>query len=251
LFQLVNEVLFVPAGNDFYHPRITLNKSHSFRELDNDEDRRRLYDDIYVDFFFRRHEEFWRQQGLVKLPAVRYATDMLICGEDLGMVPASVPGVMKELGILGLNIQRMPANPETEFGHPAAAPYLSVVTTSSHDMSTIRGWWEEDRVRTQRFFETMLGHWREIAPFYCEAWVAREILVQHLHSPAMWAIFPLQDLLAMDNHLRRTNPHDEQINVPSNPTHFWKYRLHLPLEELVDAIGFNEPLRAIVAASGR
>ncbi|OGX82505.1 hypothetical protein BEN47_18385 [Hymenobacter lapidarius] len=251
LFQLVNEVLFVPAGDDFYHPRITLNKSYSFRELRSDEDRRCLYDDIYLDFFFRRHEEFWRQQGLVKLPPVRYATNMLICGEDLGMVPASVPGVMKELGMLGLNIQRMPANPETEFGHPDAAPYLSVVTTSSHDMSTVRGWWEEDRVRTQRFFETMLGHWREVAPFYCEAWVAREVLVQHLHAPAMWAIFPLQDLLAMDTGLRRANPHEEQINVPGNPTHFWKYRLHLPLEELVEAVGFNEPLRGLVAASGR
>ncbi len=251
LFKLVNEVLFVPAGDDFYHPRITLNKSYSFHGLDNDEDRRRLYDDIYLDFFFRRHEEFWRQQGLVKLPPVRYATDMLICGEDLGMVPASVPGVMKELGILGLNIQRMPADPATEFGHPNTAPYLSVVTTSSHDMSTVRGWWEEDRVRTQRFFETILGHWREVAPFYCEPWVAREMLVQHLHSPAMWAIFPLQDLLAMDNGLRRANPHDEQINVPGNPSHFWKYRLHLPLEELVEAVGFNEPLRALVQASGR
>ncbi|MBH8570891.1 4-alpha-glucanotransferase [Microvirga sp. STS02] len=251
LFALVNEVLFVPAGDDFYHPRITLNKSYSFRELDSDEDRRRLYDDIYVDFFFRRHEEFWRQQGLVKLPPVRYATDMLICGEDLGMVPASVPGVMKELGILGLNIQRMPSNPETEFGHPDSAPYLSVVTTSSHDMSTVRGWWEEDRVRTQRFYETVLGHWREVAPFYCEPWVGREILVQHLHSPAMWAIFPLQDLLAIDGHLRRANPHEEQINVPSNPAHFWKYRLHLPLEELVQAVGFNEPLHQLVQASGR
>ncbi|MEJ7663407.1 MAG: hypothetical protein WKG07_29615 [Hymenobacter sp.] len=54
----------------------------------------------------------------------------------------------------------------------------------------------------------------------------------------------MQDLLAMDGHLRRVNPDDEQINVPSNPAHFWKYRLHLPLEELVDAVGFNEPLRA-------
>ena len=251
LFKLVNEVLFVPAGDDFYHPRITLDKSYSFRELNSDEDRRRLHDDIYVDFFFRRHEEFWRQQGLTKLPPVRYATDMLICGEDLGMVPASVPGVMKELGILGLNVQRMPANPDTEFGHPRDAAYLSVVTPSSHDTSTVRGWWEEDRVRTQRFFETILGHWREVAPFYCEPWVAREIVVQHLHSPAMWAIFPLQDLLAMDNGLRRANPHEEQINVPGNPTHFWKYRLHLPLEELVEAVGFNEPLQALVLASGR
>jgi len=182
---------------------------------------------------------------------VRYATNMLIAGEDLGMVPASVPGVMRELGMLGLNIQRMPSNPQTEFGHPDDAPYLSVVTTSSHDMPTLRGWWEADRVVTQRFFETMLGHWRQVAPFYCEPWVAREVLVQHLHSPAMWAIFPLQDLLAMDGHLRRANPHEEQINDPSNPEHFWKYRLHLPLEELVDAVGFNEPLRAIVKASGR
>ncbi|GAA4500695.1 4-alpha-glucanotransferase [Hymenobacter ginsengisoli] len=250
LYHFVNEVLFLPAGNDFYHPRITLNKTASFAELADDESRR-LYDDIYVDFFFRRHDEFWREQGLVKLPAVRYATDMLICGEDLGMVPASVPGVMHQLGILGLNIQRMPSNPTTEFGHPNDAPYLSVVTTGSHDMSTLRGWWEEDRVRTQRFFETTLGHWRQLAPYYCEPWVVREVLNQHLYSPAMWAIFPLQDFLGMDTNLRRANPHDEQINVPSNPQHFWKYRLHLTLEELNDAVGFNEPVRALVEASGR
>ncbi|MGI4870379.1 MAG: 4-alpha-glucanotransferase [Janthinobacterium lividum] len=251
LYHFVNEVLFLPAGNDFYHPRITLNKSASYAELDGEETRRRLYDDIYVDFFFRRHEEFWREQGLVKLPPVRYATNMLIAGEDLGMVPASVPGVMHQLGILGLNIQRMPGNPATEFGHPNDAPYLSVVTTGSHDMSTLRGWWEEDRVRTQRYFETTLGHWRQLAPYYAEPWVVREVLNQHLHSPAMWAIFPLQDFLGMDTQLRRANPHDEQINVPSNPQHFWKYRLHLPLEELNDATGFNEPLRALVAESGR
>ena len=252
LYQLVNEVLFVPAATaDFYHPRITLNKTWSFRELDGDETRRRLYDDIYVDFFFHRHEEFWRQQGLTKLPAVRYATDLLICGEDLGMVPASVPGVMKQLGILSLNIQRMPATPGLEFSHPHDAPYLSVVTTSSHDMSTLRGWWQENRVSTQRYFETLLGHWREVAPLYCEPWVVREIIVQHLQSPAMWAILPLQDYLGMDGHLRRADPAAEQINVPSNPAHFWKYRLHLPLEELVEAVGFNEPLRALVQDSRR
>jgi 4-alpha-glucanotransferase len=187
----------------------------------------------------------------VKLPPVRYATNMLIAGEDLGMVPASVPGVMKALGMLGLNIQRMPADPTTEFGHPDAAPYLSVVSPGSHDMSTVRGWWEEDPLRTQRFFETILGHWGEAAPYYCEPWVAREITVQHLHSPAMWAIFPLQDLLAMDNTLRRANPLDEQINVPANPTHFWKYRLHLNLEDLRQQATFNHELQQLVQASGR
>ncbi|MBC6991292.1 4-alpha-glucanotransferase [Hymenobacter sp. BT491] len=249
LFKLVNEVLFLPAGNDFYHPRITLDKTYSFRELD-DSTRHRLHE-LYIDFFYRRHEEFWREQGMIKLPAIRYATNMLICGEDLGMVPESVPGVMKALGILGLNIQRMPSDPKVEFGNPATAPYLSVVSPGSHDMSTVRGWWEEDRVKTQRYFEHLLGHWGETAPYYCEPWVAREITAQHLYSPAMWAIFPLQDLLAMDETLRRPNPQDEQINVPANPQHFWKYRFHLNLEALIGEAGFGGQLRQLVDSSGR
>ncbi|MBD2713973.1 4-alpha-glucanotransferase [Microvirga sp. STR05] len=251
LYSLANEVLFVPDDlrPDHYHPRITVDKSVSFREL-NGEDQHRLRD-IYNDFFFRRHENFWREQGLTKLPPVRYATNMLICGEDLGMVPASVPGVMKALGMLGLNIQRMPSDPKVEFGHPDAAPYLSVVSPGSHDMSTLRGWWEEDHATTQRFFETILGHWGEQAPYHCEPWVAREIIVQHLHSPAMWAIFPLQDLLATDASLRRTDPHEEQINVPANPTHFWKYRLHIPLEKLLEQSVFSNEILELNRVSGR
>ncbi|MCC2545571.1 4-alpha-glucanotransferase [Hymenobacter sp. BT175] len=249
LYKLVNEVLFVPADHDHYHPRITLDKTYSFRELD-DETRRRLHE-LYVDFFYRRHEDFWRNQGLVKLPAVRFATNMLICGEDLGMVPESVPGVMRALGILGLHIQRMPSDPTVEFGHPGAAPYLSVVSPGSHDMSTVRGWWEEDRARTQRFYEHTLGHVGQSAPASCEPWVARQITEQHLHSPAMWAIFPLQDLLAMSQDLRRPHAQDEQINMPSNPQHFWKYRLHLSLEELIQQTDFNNQLRQLVNGSAR
>ncbi|WP_324674166.1 4-alpha-glucanotransferase [Hymenobacter sp. GOD-10R] len=250
LYKLPNEVLFVPADEpDFYHPRITLHLSVSFHELDGHTQHR--LKELYDDFFFRRHDEFWRQQGLVKLPPVRYATNMLICGEDLGMVPASVPGVMRELGMLGLNIQRMPSDPNVEFGNPAAAPYLSVVSPGSHDMSTLRGWWEEDRALTQRFFEHQLGHWGQQAPYYCEPWVIREIIEQHLASPAMWAIFPLQDLLALDTQLRHENPQAEQINVPANPQHFWKYRLHLNLEELLDKTGFNQAVRLLVNDNAR
>ncbi|OUJ76172.1 4-alpha-glucanotransferase [Hymenobacter crusticola] len=250
LYKLTNEVLFVPADEpDFYHPRITLHLSVSFRELD--EHTRHRLKELYDDFFYRRHEEFWREQGLVKLPPVRYATNMLIAGEDLGMVPASVPGVMRDLGMLGLNIQRMPSDPQVEFGNPATAPYLSVVSPGSHDMSTLRGWWEEDRTLTQRFFEHQLGHWGQHAPYYCEPWVVREIIEQHLASPAMWAIFPLQDLLALDAQLRRENPLEEQINVPANPQHFWKYRLHLPLEKLLNEVEFNKEIEALVKDKGR
>ena len=139
---------------------------------------------------------------------------MLVCGEDLGMVPACVPDVMKQIGILSLEIQRMPKDGTKEFFNPANAPYLSVVTPSTHDMSTIRGWWEEDRAKTQRFFNQELGQWGD-APFFCEAWINKAIVQQHLHSPAMWSIFQLQDLLGMDEKIRRENPHDERINVPA------------------------------------
>lgn len=251
LYRLVNEVLFLEApfpNGESFDPRITVDQTYSFRELDY-ETRRKLQE-IYTDYFFRRHENFWRAQGLTKLPVMKNATDMLICGEDLGMVPACVPPVMKETGILGLNIQRMPGQPGIEFFHPKDAPYLSVVSPSSHDMSTVRGWWEEDRAATQRFYNTMLGHHGD-APFYCEPWVARDVVVQHLYSPAMWAIFPIQDLVAMDGNIRRTNPADEQINVPANPTHYWRYRLHIPLEDLPKAEDFTRNLRKLVREAGR
>jgi 4-alpha-glucanotransferase len=251
LYSLISEVIFLEVPNtrgEGFSPRIAMHFTWSYRELD---DRvKAALNEIYTDFFFRRHEDFWREQAMVKLPAIKYATDMLVCGEDLGMVPACVPGVMKELGILSLEIQRMPKGSGKEFDHPGDAPYLSVVSTSTHDMSTIRGWWEEDRGRSQRFYSQILGRGGN-APFFCEPWVARDIVVQHLYSPAMWAVFPLQDLLAMHGGLRRQNPHEEQINVPADPDHLWRYRMHLTLEELLRATDFADELRALTAASGR
>jgi 4-alpha-glucanotransferase len=48
------------------------------------------------------------EEAMHKLPYLKRATNMLICGEDLGMVPHCVPDVMEQLGILSLEIQRMP-----------------------------------------------------------------------------------------------------------------------------------------------
>lgn len=251
LYSLIANVVLLPypgTEGQAFCPRIAMHFTKSYQELDHG--RQRVLDELYLDFFYRRHEQFWRDQALVKLPAIKAATNMLVCGEDLGMVPECVPGVMDELGILSLEIQRMPKASSKEFDHPGEAPYLSVVSTSTHDMPTIRGWWEEDPELTQRFYQQILGH-GDSAPYFCEDWVAREIVVQHLYSPAMWAVFPIQDLLAMDNSLRRDNPHDEQINDPSNPQHYWRYRLHLDLEDLLAADTFNRSLSGMVIASGR
>jgi 4-alpha-glucanotransferase len=166
------------------------------------------------------------------------------------MVPDCVPVVMKQLGIASLEIQRMPKNLQQEFFHPYQAPYLSVVTPSTHDMSTIRGWWEEDRAKTQRFYNHILGQWGD-APPTCEPWINKAIILQHLHSPAMWSIFQLQDLLGMSETLRRENPHEERINVPAIPKHYWRYRMHITLEQLLKEKEFNEELKEQLIEAGR
>lgn len=251
LYGLISQVLFLPypaSDGHAYSPRIAMHFTKSYEELDPGT--KAVLDKLYVDFFYHRHESFWRDQAMVKLPAIKEATNMLVCGEDLGMVPECVPGVMDELGILSLEIQRMPKNSGKEFDHPADAPYLSVISTSTHDMPTIRGWWEEDPEVSRKFFNQILGH-HGGAPYFCEPWIARDIILQHLYSPAMWAVFPMQDLLAIDGKLRREDPLQEQINVPANPTHYWRYRLHISLEDLLKEKEFNRTVEGMIAASGR
>ena len=251
LFNLIsNIILFEEEGSmgKQFHFRIAMENTPSFRYL-HWETQRQLKD-LYINYFFQRQDNFWKEEAMKKLPSLKRSTNMLVCGEDLGMVPHCVPDVMKQLGILSLEIQRMPKDPKREFFHPADAPYLSVVTPSTHDMSTIRGWWEEDRARIQRFFNYELGQWGE-APFFCEAWINKAIVIQHLYSPAMWSIFQLQDLLGIDENVRRENPHDERINNPADPKNYWRYRMHLSLEELIRQKAFNEDLKTQIEASGR
>jgi len=184
------------------------------------------------------------------LPQLKAVTNMLVCGEDLGMVPETVPVVMNELGILSLEIQRMPKRSGIEFFNPAHAPYLSVVTPSTHDMSTVRGWWEEDSAATQRFFNNEMGQQGD-APEHCETWVCRSIILQHLYSPAMWSIFQIQDLLGMSEKFRVANPEDERINIPANPNHYWHYRMPVTLEHLIKEEDFNKELETYIDSSGR
>ncbi|MBL7729498.1 MAG: 4-alpha-glucanotransferase, partial [Dinghuibacter sp.] len=245
---LSNVILLEGTEEGKYHFRIGMEKTFSFSQL-NWYVQQQLKE-VYTDYFYRRQDGFWRREALSKLPELQHTTDMLICGEDLGMVPDCVPGVMNELGILGLEVPRMPKRPGTRYTNLKEVPYLSVVTPSTHDMSTVRGWWEEDRETTNWFYNNILGHFGE-APQYCEAWICREIIDQHLHSNAMWSIFQLQDLLAIDDTLRRENPDEERINIPADPDHFWNYRMHIKLEDLKNKKQFNAGLKQMIEASGR
>ena len=246
---ITNVILFRDEeSGDAFHFRFGMENTSSFRHLE--EHVRNGLKDLYVDYFYRRQDGFWKKEAMKRLPALKRSTDMLVCGEDLGMVPSCVPDVMSQLGILSMEVQRMPKNPDREFFHPNDAPYLSVVTPSSHDMSTVREWWTEDPTATQRFFTHELGQY-SAAPAECEPWLSRAILRQHLHSPAQWAVFQFQDLAGIDGDLRSEDYRAERINIPSIPDHYWRYRMHLSLEDLLREEGFNNALREDLDASGR
>ncbi len=251
LFNLIaNVILFEEEGSQGqeFNFRISMDKTSSFRYLSPDVQQK--LNALYINYFFRRQDDFWLKEALHKLPQLKAATNMLVCGEDLGMVPHCVPEVMKQLGILSLEIQRMPKDPKKEFFHPNDAPYLSVITPSTHDMSTIRAWWEENVEKTQHFYNHVLGQ-MGYAPFYCEPWINKAILMQHLYSPAMWSIFQLQDIMGISETLRRENPQEERINNPANPKNYWQYRMHISLEDLLKQNEFNEEFGGYVKNSGR
>ncbi|GAO45374.1 4-alpha-glucanotransferase [Flavihumibacter petaseus] len=247
---MANVILFEVAGSDGqqFHFRFGIEDTSSFQALEHNT--QQALKDLYVDYFFRRQDQQWQKDAMQKLPALKASTNMLICGEDLGLVPHCVPEVMEQTGILRLEIQRMPKDPSQTFFHPASAPYLSVVTPSTHDMSTIRGWWEEDPQSIQQFYNTELSQWGQ-APATCEPWLNKAIVLQHLHSPAMWAIFQLQDLFGSDGDLRVADPATERINVPAVAKHYWQYRMHLTLEALLKEKHFNHDLKEHIKAAGR
>lgn len=144
----------------------------------------------------------------------------------------------------------MPKNPNLTFGNTHDYPYYSVCTTSTHDMGGIRVWWEEDREKHNRYFNEVLQQ-SGTAPYFAEPWICDAIVDLHLKSPSMLCILPLQDYLAMDGKLRRENPADEIINVPANPRHYWRYRMHLNMENLIKADDFNNKLRDMIDNAGR
>ncbi len=238
-----------PHAKGHWHPHISGNKLPEYAELSTGS--KWEFDQIHDDFFYRRHNGFWKWQAMRKLPELLGCTGMLACGEDLGMIPACVPEVMDAQRILSLEIQRMPKDPNQTFAIPSQYPYKSVCTTSTHDMSPLRGWWEEeDRGLIQRYYNEVLGRWGE-APVYLEPDLCEQIVAQHLASPAMLTILPLQDWMGMDGELRFQDAKGERINFPAVCPWYWRYRMHVTLEDLLSRKSFNDKVRAMVQNSGR
>jgi len=250
LWAIANEVLFLkdPKQKDKYHPRISASRSLIYQEL-SDADRQG-FDRLYDDFFYHRHNEFWKHQAFNHLTPLIASTDMLVCGEDLGMIPESVPQVMNDLQILSLEIERMPKVANREFADLFHLPYLSVCTTSTHDMSPLRNWWKEDRGKTQRYYNAILQR-PGAAPEECTSDLATQIISNHLSSTSMLTIIPIQDWFSTDDTVKRSDIETERINVPADPNHYWQYRMHISLEKLIENDAFNDKIRDLIVRSGR
>ncbi len=234
--------------SDRWHPRIAVQYQQAYEELD--EGQKYSFNRLYNDYFYRRNNQYWYQEAMKKLPLLTQATRMLVCAEDLGMVPDCVPWVMNELRILSLEIQTMPKDSTLRFGRLSRNPYRSVCTFSTHDMPTLRQWWDEDPEQTQAYYTTVLFR-GDAAPHPLPGWLAQDIVSRQLTSPSMLCLLSLQDWLSIDERLRLADANAERINIPANPRHYWRYRMHLTIEQLIQANDFNEAVRTLIVNSGR
>jgi len=250
LYALISDVLFLRdrKNPNLFHPRVGVQLDFIYESLyDCDKE---AFNHLYNDYFYRRNNHFWYGEAMKKLQRLTQATRMLVCAEDLGMVPDCVPWVMNELRILSLEIQSMPKDSTVRFGHLSRNPYRSVCTFSTHDMPTLRQWWDENEGRTQNYYATML-HRGGGAPHPLPGWLAKEILSRHLMCPSMLCLLSLQDWLSIDEALRLPDENAERINIPATPRHYWRYRMHTTIEQLMDADDFNNTIKTMIKESGR
>ena len=250
LYALISNILFVRdrKNPNLFHPRIAVQTDFVFEALyDGD---KQAFNNLYNEYFYRRHNDFWYGEAMKKLPRLAEATRMLVCAEDLGMVPDCVAWVIDQLRILSLEIQSMPKDNKLTFGNLNNNPYRSVATISTHDMSTLRQWWDEDYQRAQDYYGQVLWH-GDPAPHPMPGWLANDIVRNHLACPSMLCLLSLQDWLAIDETLRLADADAERINIPANPRHYWRYRMHMTIEDLIDATDFNAHVKELISQNGR
>ena len=263
LLRLISNVLFVedPRQTDMYHPRVAVINEPVFEALNVDE--KDAFMRLYNNYYYQRHTFFWGQNAMRLLTSCTQDSRMLLCAEDLGMLPDCVEPVLDQLRILPLEVQQMPKQSGFEFAHLDANPVRSVCTVSTHDMAPLRLWWQEQPERRQRYYVSMLQK-EGRAPEQLPVHLAEEVIARHLYCPSMLCILSLQDWLAMDSELRCKHPEQERVNTPGDATTpgdsspgitgnccHWQYRMHLTIEELLTANRFNNKVRTMITRSKR
>lgn len=199
-------------------------------------------------------EAGWAANGRRLLGVLKASSSMLPCAEDLGSVPACVPRVLGELGILGLRVLRWTRD-WFSAGQPylplADYPRLTVACPSVHDSSSLREWWEKeaDRGQVWDFVSRCLGKKLGPAPDKAGPSVVAAILEALASSGSNITVYPIQDLLALGEAFRPADPAAERVNVPGSYNEWnWGWRLPAPLEAVAADPGLEAAARKLAAA---
>ena len=247
LYRLCANVLFVEVGDDMYVPRHGAGQAPVFDILNAEE--KDAYMRIYNNYYHERHRDYWNHLANQRLGDILRDTRLLVCADDLGEGAEQVQGVLEHHRILSLEVQSQPKHDHGEFGHLEANAYRSVATISTHDMPSLRLWWEEDPGRVQRYYATMLQK-EGRAPRHLTPMLAEEIIARHLYCPSMLCLLSVQDWLAMSN-MKLGDVYKERINAPYDSYNQWKYRMPVTLEQLQQETPFNRKLQTMLQRSKR
>lgn len=251
----------IEISKDKFVPHWTRARSTSWQSLNDAEKSslQKLFDEIN-----QKNEKLWAKQADEIFTAIAKDLDMIPCGEDLGVNIGCVPKIMEAHGILGLRVARWcrkwekPSQPYVDFKNYEP---LSVTTTSVHDSSTIRQWWQDEKDSAAAFVRANPEYFgvnknlpeeeanRIIAetaqkPFSEE--IARSVMSASLSSASLWNISPLQDYLYMEKKYWLSDAANERINVPGTVSDFnWTYRLPASLETLLSDKKLIEKIQKI------
>ncbi len=171
------------------------------------------------------------------------AASATITGEDLGVVPDFVRRSLTTLGVPGYRVLRW-EHDEGVFRDPTAFPALSVVTTGTHDTSSLAVWWEEELTDEGRRALGRVKPWAPLAGAGAAFTPAvHEALLEGLYAArSALVLLPLPDAYGGR----------ERINVPGTiGAQNWSYRLPWTLDELRADGALRDRLRALAARHGR
>jgi 4-alpha-glucanotransferase len=186
----------------------------------------------------------------------------LVVGEDLGTVPPGFRERMAAANILSYRILSFEQGSEGRFHSPEAYPPLSMAVLGSHDLPTLRGWWEGRDIALKRRYDLLTDEeaaWQRDTRARDKATLLDALraagvldagepdiaaLSRALHgflgrSASRLAVAQLDDML----------DEGDQVNVPSTSHEHpnWRRKLTVPLEGLAGHAGFEDACAALHA----
>ncbi|MEB7587627.1 4-alpha-glucanotransferase [Serratia rubidaea] len=179
----------------------------------------------------------------------------MVIGEDLGTVPLEIVSKLRDSGVYSYKVLYFERDDENRFRAPQAYPVQAMATITTHDLPTLRGYWQGDDLR----LGASLGLYPDaevLAELYADRERAKQGLLDGLHhygcvpqkvggKAARLAMSPLLNrglqryVADSASALLGLQPEDwldmaTPVNVPGTSTEYpnWRRKLSQTLEEM-------------------